>query len=193
MVGLVVGMTRFIWEFSYTVPSCASGQPDPRPDILSKVHYLHFGCILFVVSFMVTIVVSLSTEPIDTKHLYRLTFWTIMNTQLREEPRKSSNTKVSNVNWGEDNCAFNRDDIEACEMKTTWAHSKDQNEEIPLWKRVVFFICGIKHNPNSQDLHGVPIQQVEQRVQEVSTWKNWCNINAILLAIFGSFVWGFYA
>ncbi|XP_022257731.1 sodium/glucose cotransporter 4-like isoform X2 [Limulus polyphemus] len=74
MVGLVVGLIRFTWEFSYTVPSCASGQPDPRPYILSKVHYLHFGCILFVISFLVTVTVSLLTQPMDTKHVSNLKF-----------------------------------------------------------------------------------------------------------------------
>ncbi|GBO38463.1 Sodium/glucose cotransporter 4, partial [Araneus ventricosus] len=68
MVGLIVGMIRFIWEFSYTVPSCASQLPDPRPAIISKVHYLHFGIILFVISCAVTIVVSYATQPIAKKH-----------------------------------------------------------------------------------------------------------------------------
>ncbi|GIY78589.1 hypothetical protein CEXT_61671 [Caerostris extrusa] len=76
MVGLIVGMIRFIWEFSYTVPSCASQLPDPRPDIISKVHYLHFGIILFVISSLVTIAVSYATQPIAKVHLYRLLFGT---------------------------------------------------------------------------------------------------------------------
>lgn len=63
--GLVIGIIRFALEFSYSVPTCASGEPDPRPLIISKVHYLHFGIILFVISCVVAIVVSLLTEPID--------------------------------------------------------------------------------------------------------------------------------
>jgi Na+/proline symporter len=65
IIGLVVGMIRFIMEFSYSVPLCGSGLPDPRPAILSKVHYLHFGAILFVIVCVVTIAISLLTEPID--------------------------------------------------------------------------------------------------------------------------------
>ncbi|CAL1288650.1 unnamed protein product [Larinioides sclopetarius] len=69
MVGLIVGMIRFIWEFSYTVPSCASQLPDPRPAIISKVHYLHFGIILFIITCIVTVVVSYATQPISKKHV----------------------------------------------------------------------------------------------------------------------------
>ena len=42
MVGLFVGMVRFIWEFSYgAAPPC--GTEDTRHFLISKVHYLHFG------------------------------------------------------------------------------------------------------------------------------------------------------
>lgn len=69
MSGLVIGMVRFVMEFSYKVPTCASQLPDPRPAIVSKVHYLHFGIILFVIVFGVTIAISLATDPIDEIHV----------------------------------------------------------------------------------------------------------------------------
>lgn len=69
MVGLLAGGSRFIWEFSYSVPSCASGLPDPRPYIISKVHYLHFGILLFLLTGIVAIIVSLLTQPIDKIHV----------------------------------------------------------------------------------------------------------------------------
>ena len=68
MVGLMVGMIRFIWEFSYgPAPPC--GEEDNRHPLISKVHYLHFGIILFVIVVVVTTVVSLLTKPIDEKHV----------------------------------------------------------------------------------------------------------------------------
>lgn len=68
MVGLAVGMIRFIWEFSYgPAPPC--GEEDNRSPIITKVHYLHFGIILFVIVAVVTIVISLLTKPIDEKHV----------------------------------------------------------------------------------------------------------------------------
>ncbi|CAN7986250.1 unnamed protein product [Ixodes hexagonus] len=67
MIGLAVGMSRFIWEFSYHVPGCGSTDPDPRPAIISSVHYLHFAVILFLVAVITTVVISLLTPPIDDK------------------------------------------------------------------------------------------------------------------------------
>ena len=68
MAGLVIGMVRFIWEFSYgPAPPC--GEDDLRSVLISKVHYLHFGIVLFVIVVIVTIVVSLLTKPIDECHV----------------------------------------------------------------------------------------------------------------------------
>ncbi|KAG9349780.1 hypothetical protein JZ751_026133 [Albula glossodonta] len=44
MVGLVVGLARMVLEFAYPPPRC--GVPDPRPDVLRSIHYLHFAIIL---------------------------------------------------------------------------------------------------------------------------------------------------
>ena len=100
MVGLVIGLIRFIWEsvygqvnsglsyslvFSSSVaqhveanapadcatccPQTPCGEDSDKPDIISKVHYLHFGIILFVIVAVLCIVISLLTEPIDPKHV----------------------------------------------------------------------------------------------------------------------------
>lgn len=75
MIGLVIGLTRFIWEYVYSVPPCGEGEKDIRPDIISKVHYLHFGILLFGIVFIATTVISLLTAPIDDCHVSR----TILN------------------------------------------------------------------------------------------------------------------
>ncbi len=70
MAGLFVGMIRMILDFSYVPPLC--GEPDNRPAGIVKilsVHYLHFGIILFLLSCIVTIIVSLLTRPIDEKYV----------------------------------------------------------------------------------------------------------------------------
>ena len=69
MIGLVVGLTRFIWEYSYTVPPCGEEEDDNRPAIIKDVHYLHFGCILFAIVIISTVIISLLTKPIDDKHV----------------------------------------------------------------------------------------------------------------------------
>ncbi|KAF8768377.1 sodium/mannose cotransporter SLC5A10-like [Argiope bruennichi] len=122
MVGLLVGMIRFIWEFSYKVPSCASQLPDPRPAIISKVHYLHFGIILFIISCIVTIAVSYATQPIAKMHLHRLTFWNRHSKDVRIEITKkkilpSSENNVAEM--GQVNAAFREGD-----------HQKDSSADV---------------------------------------------------------------
>ncbi|MCL4133153.1 UNVERIFIED_CONTAM: hypothetical protein GTU68_031820 [Idotea baltica] len=71
MIGLILGMVRFVLEFSYVVPSCGSDLPDPRPEIIKilvgNIHYLHFSIILFFVTLAVSVSVSMATEPIPDK------------------------------------------------------------------------------------------------------------------------------
>ena len=69
MAGLAVGLTRFIWENVYSSVSCGQEGEDKRPAIIKDVHYLHFGIILFSIVFIMAIIISLLTTPIDDKHV----------------------------------------------------------------------------------------------------------------------------
>lgn len=71
MVGLVVGLVRFGWESSYQRVACGGEEEDARPSIIRDVHYLHFGIILFIIVFIVTVVVSLLTPPIPSQYVSR--------------------------------------------------------------------------------------------------------------------------
>ena len=61
MAGLLMGSVRMILEFIYSEPAC--GEPDMRPVLLSKVHYMYFAAILFFLTIVVMVVVSLLTAP----------------------------------------------------------------------------------------------------------------------------------
>uniref|UniRef100_A0A8C6UKH7 Solute carrier family 5 member 9 n=1 Tax=Neogobius melanostomus TaxID=47308 RepID=A0A8C6UKH7_9GOBI len=67
MGGLLVGVTRMALEFSYPAPSC--GEPDLRPAVLAKVHYLYFSLLLFALSGVIICTVSLATEPIPPQYV----------------------------------------------------------------------------------------------------------------------------
>ncbi len=67
MIGLVVGLTRFVWQFSYIEPGC--GENDTRPAIIAKVHYLHFGVISFLITIVASYSISLMTKPIPKKYV----------------------------------------------------------------------------------------------------------------------------
>uniref|UniRef100_A0A096M3E6 Sodium/glucose cotransporter 1 n=1 Tax=Poecilia formosa TaxID=48698 RepID=A0A096M3E6_POEFO len=66
IIGLLVGLSRMITEFIYGTGSCVS--PSNCPTIICGVHYLYFSIILFTVSCILILGISLMTKPIDDKH-----------------------------------------------------------------------------------------------------------------------------
>ncbi|XP_014866314.1 PREDICTED: sodium/glucose cotransporter 1-like [Poecilia mexicana] len=67
IIGLLVGLSRMITEFIYGTGSCVS--PSNCPTIICGVHYLYFSIILFTVSCIFILGISLMTKPIDDKHV----------------------------------------------------------------------------------------------------------------------------
>ena len=68
MSGLLIGVIRFIWEYSYTAMPCQLEHLDERPSVV-RFHFLYFSVLLFFISAIVTIVVSLLTQPIPEKYV----------------------------------------------------------------------------------------------------------------------------
>ena len=63
--GFIVGIIRMIIDFSYKATLC--GEPDTRPSILRNLHYFYFALILFLLTGMLCIVISLLMEPLEDK------------------------------------------------------------------------------------------------------------------------------
>uniref|UniRef100_A0A8C2GCP7 Sodium/glucose cotransporter 1 n=1 Tax=Cyprinus carpio TaxID=7962 RepID=A0A8C2GCP7_CYPCA len=66
-IGLLVGLARMITEFAYGTGSCVS--PSNCPTIICGVHYLYFALILYSLSCILILCISLMTKPIDDKHV----------------------------------------------------------------------------------------------------------------------------
>uniref|UniRef100_A0A674MRI6 Sodium/glucose cotransporter 1 n=1 Tax=Takifugu rubripes TaxID=31033 RepID=A0A674MRI6_TAKRU len=86
MIGLAIGLSRMITEFVYGTGSCAN--PSNCPTIICGVHYLYFSIILFTVSCIVILSISLMTSPIPDKNLYRLVWSLRHRTEEREDLEK---------------------------------------------------------------------------------------------------------
>lgn len=67
MIGLAIGLSRMITEFVYGTGSCVN--PSNCPSIICRVHYLYFSIILFSISCIVILGISLLTSPIPDKHV----------------------------------------------------------------------------------------------------------------------------
>ena len=67
IIGFLIGVSRMITEFAYGTGSCM--EPSNCPTIICGVHYLYFAIILFVVTIIVILAVSLFTKPIADVHV----------------------------------------------------------------------------------------------------------------------------
>ncbi|XP_041826380.1 sodium/glucose cotransporter 1-like isoform X2 [Melanotaenia boesemani] len=168
--GLLIGLSRMIAEFVYGTGSCAN--PSNCPTIICGVHYLYFAIILFTISCIVIVGVSLITKPINDKHLYRLC-WSLRN---RTEER---------VDLEQDDWVNNDDgsmDIEESE------------EEPGFCKKAVMCFCGLeqKKAPKLSPEEEAELKKQLTDTTEEPLWKNIVNVNAIILLCVAVFCHGFF-
>uniref|UniRef100_A0A4W6C079 Sodium/glucose cotransporter 1 n=1 Tax=Lates calcarifer TaxID=8187 RepID=A0A4W6C079_LATCA len=162
IIGLFIGLSRMIAEFAYGTGSCV--KPSNCPTIICGVHYLYFSMILFAVSSIIIMGVSLMTKPIDDKHLYRLC-WSLRN---RTEERIFLIVFVSSIT--------------------------EPEEEAGLCKKAVMCFCGLeqKKAPKLSPEEQAELQKKLTDTSEVPLWRNIVNVNAIILLCVAVFCHGFF-
>lgn len=193
MIGLAIGMVRFVVQFSYVIPPCGSGLPDPRPEIVKtlvgNVHYLHFSCFLFIITMAVSVGISLMTPPISSDCLYRLTFWTRHDTRIRSSlEKKDKPEKDSSI------------DTKSPSPKANQMSIDEAQQELPAWRRILNTLCGV--SPKKGDTIEEPLPEIspEQKAKDAAAfldeppfWRNFVNVNAILCLTLTTFMWGFFS
>ncbi|KAM9835951.1 sodium/myo-inositol cotransporter-like [Aulostomus maculatus] len=88
MVGFILGALRLLLAFVYREPHCS--QPDTRPSFIRDVHFMYVAAILFWVSALVTIIVSLCTPPPRKEQIRTTTLWGLNKRNLKQEEGKKS-------------------------------------------------------------------------------------------------------
>ncbi|NWU03537.1 SC5A9 protein, partial [Urocynchramus pylzowi] len=181
MAGFAVGVVRMIMEFSYTAPSC--GEEDKRPAVLKDVHYLYFALILFVLTAIIIVLVSLCTPPIPEEKLDGLMWWT-------------RHKKAPAINLGISEAA--QTDPEQSEKELGETAASDNKEEAaakhPWWKMVFMWFCGLPTSP-TPTLTQEEKAALEHRltsIEEKPQWKIVCDISAILLMATNIFLWAYF-
>ncbi|CAL4083011.1 unnamed protein product [Meganyctiphanes norvegica] len=194
MVGFVIGMIRFIAEFAYSIPTCGSDEPDLRPAFfiatISNIHYLHFSIILWIITGLVTIAVSLMTDPIDPEYLYRLTWWTKHSTLVRRK-------LVEPETDGQVNPAFSESTANGLDKMVV----EEPTEELPGWKRILNKLCGVSTTESDYDVEPEKdMRSEEQKAIEAAEfliedpkWSSIVNTNAIICLCLTSFIVGYFA
>ncbi|PVD19459.1 hypothetical protein C0Q70_19948 [Pomacea canaliculata] len=136
MVGLVIGIVRMALDFGYGSPDC--GEEDTRPVIIRRLHFLHFTILLFVVSFVATVVITVLTPPIKKSHLIRLTWWTRHSEEEREEfpEEKARHEKVK----AKIAAKVDEEEFKVSDTRT-----------LPAWRRFLYAFCGYEQ-PKDVDM-----------------------------------------
>lgn len=150
--------TRFALEFGFFKPPCGSSRPKPPEwwyTYIDNVHYLHFGIILFIITGIATVIISILTKPIPEENLYRLTFWSRRSAKVRVELDKGGDLKKDE---GDPNLATMLSDT----GRHTVFHNficdlfhivpAEEPVEVSLPRRVFNFLCGIKSGADKVNL-----------------------------------------
>ncbi|XP_036593907.1 sodium/glucose cotransporter 1 isoform X1 [Trichosurus vulpecula] len=174
IVGLLVGLSRMITEFAYGTGSCM--EPSNCPTIICGVHYLYFAIILFVVSIIVILAVSLLTKPIPDVHLYRLC-WSLRNS--KEE----------------------RIDLDAGDEKEVPDDPEDKLEiEVPqenksCLRKTYDMFCGLdqQQGPKLTKEEEAALKMKLTDTSEKPLWRNVVNINGIILLAVAVFCHAYFA
>ncbi|XP_015272183.1 PREDICTED: sodium/glucose cotransporter 1-like isoform X5 [Gekko japonicus] len=173
VIGLLIGLSRMITEFAYGTGSCL--QPSNCPDIICKVHYLYFAIILFVISLILILTVSLLTKPIDEVHLYRLC-WTLRN---RTEERIDLDV----------------DDTMKPEEPDLGDETEISDRQVSCFRRAFNWFCGLddQKGPKLSKEEEAALQMKLTDTSEDPFWKRVVNINGIILLCVAVFCHGYFA
>uniref|UniRef100_A0A8C7WKL4 Sodium/glucose cotransporter 1 n=1 Tax=Oncorhynchus mykiss TaxID=8022 RepID=A0A8C7WKL4_ONCMY len=171
MIGLAIGLSRMIAEFAYGTGSCVA--PTNCPEIICGVHYLYFSIILFCISCLVILTISLMTKPIEDKHLYRLCW------KLRNHTEERLDLEIDD--WTEN-------------QESDYMDIEGKREEPGCCKKAVLNFCGLEKS-NAPALSAEEQAELQRKLTDTSEkplWRNVVNANGIILLCVCVFFHGFY-
>ncbi|KFM56539.1 Sodium/myo-inositol cotransporter, partial [Stegodyphus mimosarum] len=164
MLGFLVGITRMVLDFIYRQPAC--NEIDTRPVIIQKVHYMYFACLLFFITVISAVIISLMTEPPEEFRLIRTTYWTRFEEGDRDDDKDNFEMR-RNVDLQEK--------VRLNDMSHEEAGDIDEEAQVPgviEEKTAVFYLkklgnwfCGF--NQNTQDKN----EEVFQHLTEIASLR----------------------
>lgn len=170
MVGLVIGLIRFIWEAVYPKPNCGEEQTITTAQLfILKLHYLHFGIILFAVTLLVGWATTITTKPPSLKNTEGLTFWT-RHSQKPQLPEGAERTGTTD----------RQDDKE----------SSRSLKMRPWYMMAVYWVCGIESTQSNQS---TVVEEIDLNIDEKPKSMLTNEIAALVLIAAVTFTWGFFA
>uniref|UniRef100_A0A0X3PN86 Sodium/glucose cotransporter 1 n=1 Tax=Schistocephalus solidus TaxID=70667 RepID=A0A0X3PN86_SCHSO len=180
--GLIIGLTRFIWEISYGKTPCGEISTNP-PHFLVQVHYLHFSILLFGISFLLIVGISLVTPPLPSRYTRRLVFserWTEFDPKL-DGPKLQIVSESEKQAWIEEGEA--------------------EKPKLSCWKKTINWLCGIEKMQDSrepvytQEEADEILETTRRQLSLVQKPKDAIAVNIAEAVVVGIciFIWGFFS
>nr|ACB21201.1 solute carrier family 5, member 1 (predicted) [Plecturocebus moloch] len=175
ILGFLIGVSRMITEFAYGTGSCM--EPSNCPTIICGVHYLYFAIILFVISVICIVVVSLLTKPIPDVHLYRLC-WSLRNSK---EERIDLDAEEENIKEGP--------------KETIEIDTEVPEERKGCFRRAYDLFCGLEQQnaPKMTEEEEKAMKMKMTDTSEKPLWRTVVNINGIILLTVAVFCHAYFA
>eukprot|EP00069_Balaena_mysticetus_P014635 bmy_01572T0 len=129
IIGFVNGLIRMIAEFAYGTGSCLAASHCPQ--VICGVHYLYFALILFFVSILVILGISLLTKPIPDVYRYCLC-WALRNSTEERSDLDSEEERHEEADDGVD-----EEERPQAEQRGGRSPEEADTSEKPLWRTVV--------------------------------------------------------
>ncbi|CAF1234686.1 unnamed protein product [Rotaria sordida] len=192
--GLIIGLIRFIWEFSYSVPPCELSHMDQRPAAV-KFHFLYFAILLFVLTCLITITISLLTRPIPDQCLHGLNIFDLKN------PLKPTPIPTKSGCWHKADTSFEDTNIQinspfqsrnTPEHRFSILYPDPTNKNIKYYFKLIFsWICGVEHIDDRNNQTNAN-EIIPPLITENLFWKRICNLNGVIILGFCAFLWAFF-
>uniref|UniRef100_A0A8C6E8V7 Sodium/glucose cotransporter 1 n=1 Tax=Moschus moschiferus TaxID=68415 RepID=A0A8C6E8V7_MOSMO len=175
IIGFLVGVSRMITEFAYGTGSCM--EPSNCPTIICGVHYLYFAIILFVITIIVILAVSLFTKPIADVHLYRLC-WSLRN------------SKEERIDLDAED-----EDIQDAREDTLEIDTEASEEKKGCFRRAYDMFCGLdqQKGPKMTKEEEAAMKLKMTDTSEKRLWRMVVNINGIILVAVAVFCHAYFA
>lgn len=174
LTGFILGVVRLTLAFIYREPHC--DQPDERPSFIKDIHFMYVAAILFWISALVTVVVSLMTPPPAREQIKITTFWGLCKRKKLKSQQmvdlKDTSNSLKPLNSLQCNGNGNLDSHVALnEASVTVSQNGLLKQEVDCNKdagnskcvQMIDWFCGIEEDPASTH---VPSPQEQEKMAD---------------------------
>ncbi|XP_033733162.1 sodium/glucose cotransporter 5-like [Pecten maximus] len=203
IIAHVCGMIRLVLEFTYPAPGC--GEPETRPPVLYKVHFLYFGTFLVLLTPLAVAAISMFTPGKTEKELEGLTWWTRVQPIVKSEEKEDGDIEEESFSpIAKDDMAPKIKYDKSCVSDNQIVQSstdadnleEDSISEIEsegmIWtEKTIMFLCGKPEKGREIAVMTLPQKQTFMRERSGCRWM--LNTSAILVMGAIMFLLGYFA